>query len=86
MAADEARKKWGTIFMGEREASVEQLDAMQEPLRRDKIRKEQTEDYMERVRKRAADRKTFTYDRNIFALGGGTKGGVKGAKSPKFKG
>ena len=37
-------------------------------------------------RKRAADRKTFTYDRNIFALGGGTKGGVKGAKSPKFKG
>ena len=56
MAADEARKKWGTIFMGEREASVEQLDAMQEPLRRDKIRKEQTEDYMERVRKRAADR------------------------------
>lgn len=56
MASDEARKKWGTIFMGEREASVEQLDAMQEPLRRDKIRKEQTEDYMERVRKRAADR------------------------------
>lgn len=56
MASDEARKKWGTIFMGEREASVEQLDAMQEPLRRDKIRQEQTEDYMERVRKRAADR------------------------------
>lgn len=56
MASDEARKKWGTIFMGEREASVEQLDAMQEPLRREKIRQEQTEDYMERVRKRAADR------------------------------
>lgn len=56
MASDEARKKWGTIFMGDREASVEQLDAMQEPLRRDKIRQEQTEDYMERVRKRAADR------------------------------
>lgn len=37
-------------------------------------------------RKRESDRKTFTYDRNIFALGGGTKGGVKGAKSPKLKG
>lgn len=56
MASDEARKKWGTIFMGEREASVEQLDAMQEPIRREKIRQEQTGDYMERVRKRAADR------------------------------
>ena len=33
-------------------------------------------------RKRATDRKTFTYDQNIFALGGGTKGskGVKGVK------
>ena len=33
-------------------------------------------------RKRATDRKTFTYDHNIFALGGGTKGtkGVKGSK------
>lgn len=30
-------------------------------------------------RKRATDRKTFTYDRNIFALGGGTKG-TKGVK------
>lgn len=33
-------------------------------------------------RKRATDRKTFTYDQNIFALGGGTKG-VKGAKGVK---
>lgn len=32
-------------------------------------------------RKRATDRKTFTYDQNIFALGGGTKG----AKGSKFK-
>ncbi len=33
-------------------------------------------------RKRAIDRKTFTYDSNIFALGGGVKGakGVKGVK------
>ena len=30
-------------------------------------------------RKRDTDRKTFTYDQNIFALGGGTKG-TKGAK------
>lgn len=30
-------------------------------------------------RKRAIDRKTFTYDSNIFAMGGGTKG-AKGAK------
>lgn len=35
-------------------------------------------------RKRETDRKTFTYDQNIFALGGGVKGGVKGAKGSKF--
>lgn len=29
-------------------------------------------------RKRETDRKTFTYDANIFAMGGGVKGGVKG--------
>lgn len=34
-------------------------------------------------RKRAIDRKTFTYDQNIFALGKGTKG-AKGAKGAKF--
>lgn len=34
-------------------------------------------------RKRATDRKTFTYDQNIFALGKGTKG-AKGAKGGKF--
>jgi D-alanine-D-alanine ligase len=33
-------------------------------------------------RKRATDRKTFTYDQNIFALGGGVKG-AKGAKGTK---
>lgn len=31
-------------------------------------------------RKRAMELKTVSYDQNIFALGGGTKGGVKGAK------
>lgn len=56
MASDEARKKWGTIFMGDREASVEQLNAMQEHINRDKLQKERTEDYMERVKARAADR------------------------------
>ena len=35
-------------------------------------------------RKRDMDRKTFTYDANIFAMGGGVKGGVKGAKSGKM--
>ncbi|MBD5263932.1 MAG: D-alanine--D-alanine ligase [Bacteroides sp.] len=35
-------------------------------------------------RKRESDRKTFTYDANIFAMGGGVKGGVKGAKGSKF--
>ena len=34
-------------------------------------------------RKRAIERKTFTYDSNIFALGGGVKG-AKGAKGGKF--
>lgn len=56
MASDEIRKKWGTIFMGEREASVEQLRAMQTPLQKEREKKEQTEDYMERVKARAADR------------------------------
>lgn len=35
-------------------------------------------------RKRDTDRKTFTYDANIFAMGGGVKGGVKGAKGGKM--
>ena len=35
-------------------------------------------------RKREMDRKTFTYDANIFAMGGGVKGGVKGAKGGKL--
>lgn len=56
MASEEMRKKWGTIFMGEREASVEQLNAMQEHVNRDRLQKERSEDYMERVKQRAADR------------------------------
>ncbi len=42
--------------MGEREATMEQLDAMQEPLLRERQQKDQQKDYLERVRKRAADR------------------------------
>ena len=34
-------------------------------------------------RKRLTDRKTFTYDQNIFSLGGGVKG-AKGSKGSKF--
>lgn len=56
MASEQLRKKWGTIFMGEREATVDQLDAMQEPMRREKLKQEQEADYMERVRARAAER------------------------------
>lgn len=56
MASEQLRKKWGTIFMGEREATVEQLDAMQEPMRREKLKQEQEADYMERVRARATER------------------------------
>jgi flagellar biosynthesis/type III secretory pathway protein FliH len=56
MASEELRGKWGTVFMGERETSVEKLDAMQEPLRREQRKREQQEEYLENVRARAADR------------------------------
>lgn len=35
-------------------------------------------------RKREVEHKTFSYDRNIFALGGGGKGGKLGTKGSKF--
>lgn len=50
------RKKWGTIFMGDREASMAQLEAMQEPIRREQERQQNQEDYMERVKARAVER------------------------------
>lgn len=53
MAADQLRKKWGTVFMGEREASEAQLDALQEPALRQRRRQQQEEDYLARVRARA---------------------------------
>ncbi|MBQ7608460.1 MAG: flagellar assembly protein FliH [Desulfovibrionaceae bacterium] len=56
MPSDELRKKWGVIFMGDREATMDQLDAMQEPVLKERQQKDQQQDYIERVRKRAADR------------------------------
>lgn len=56
MASDQLRKKWGTIFMGEREASPQQLDAMQEPLLRERAQQQHQEDYLARVRARAEER------------------------------
>ena len=55
MAADQLRKKWGTVFMGEREASEAQLDALQEPALRQRRRQQQEEDYLARVRARAEE-------------------------------
>ncbi len=54
--SDELRKKWGTIFMGDREASLEQIDAMQEPIFRERNRKEQEQAYLDRVKARATER------------------------------
>lgn len=56
MASDQLRKKWGTIFMGEREATPQQLDAMQEPVLRERMQHQQQEDYLARVRARAEER------------------------------
>lgn len=56
MASDETRKKWGTVFMGEREAGMAELAAMQEPLRKDRERRQHQQDYLENVRARATER------------------------------
>ncbi|MDE5832687.1 MAG: flagellar assembly protein FliH, partial [Desulfovibrio sp.] len=56
MADNEIQKRTGTIFIGSRETSPEKLHAMQEPLRREQIRREQADDYLSRVRKKAEDR------------------------------
>ncbi|MBQ7738631.1 MAG: flagellar assembly protein FliH [Desulfovibrionaceae bacterium] len=53
---DAKRKQWGTVFMGAKEATLEQLGAMQEPLLRERAQKEQEGEYLERVRQRACDR------------------------------
>ena len=53
---DAKRKQWGTIFMGDREATMEQLDAMQESVMRERAQKEQEGAYIDRVRQRACDR------------------------------
>ncbi|MDR3357405.1 MAG: flagellar assembly protein FliH [Desulfovibrio sp.] len=56
MASDELRKKWGTVFMGEREADMAELAAMQEPLRKERQGRQLQRDYLENVRARAAER------------------------------
>ncbi|MDR2745382.1 MAG: flagellar assembly protein FliH [Desulfovibrio sp.] len=56
MASDELRKKWGTVFMGEREAAMAELAAMQEPLRQERQKRQRQQDYLENVRARAAER------------------------------
>lgn len=56
MTSDNLRKKWGTIFMGDHEATVEQLEAMHEPLRREQEKKEKEADYLSRVRARATEK------------------------------
>ncbi|MDR2573515.1 MAG: flagellar assembly protein FliH [Desulfovibrio sp.] len=56
MASDEARKKWGTVFMGEREAGMAELAAMQEPLLQERQKQQRQRDYLENVRARAEER------------------------------
>ncbi|MDR1857006.1 MAG: hypothetical protein LBR22_07595 [Desulfovibrio sp.] len=56
MTGDDVRKKWGTVFMGGREASIEELDSLQEPLRREQRKRRQQEEYLDSVRLRATER------------------------------
>ncbi|MDR2055690.1 MAG: flagellar assembly protein FliH [Desulfovibrio sp.] len=56
MASNELRKKWGTVFMGEREAGMAELAAMQEPLRQERQKQRHQQDYLENVRARATER------------------------------
>jgi flagellar biosynthesis/type III secretory pathway protein FliH len=56
MASDELRKKWGTVFMGGREAGMAELAAMQEPLRQERQKQRNQQDYVDNVRARAAER------------------------------
>ena len=53
MASD---KKWGTVFMGEREAGMAELAAMQEPLRQERQKQQHQQEYLENVRVRATER------------------------------
>lgn len=52
----EEQRKWSTVFMGEREATAQELEAMQEPLLRERMRHRQQEDYLARVRAKAEER------------------------------
>lgn len=55
MDADSA-KKWGTVFMGRREASLDKLDSMQSAALQQQHQKQVQEDYLERVKSKATER------------------------------
>ena len=56
MASEQLRKKWGTIFMGERETTPQELEAMREPVMRERRQRQEQEDYLARVRAKAEER------------------------------
>lgn len=57
MLPEDDDKKWGRIYMGgPREASLEQLDAMQAATRREQWNQRTQGEYLERVRERATER------------------------------
>ncbi|MBQ9453150.1 MAG: flagellar assembly protein FliH [Desulfovibrio sp.] len=56
MASEQLRKKWGTIFMGERETTPQELEAMREPVMRERRQRQEQEDYLARVRTKAEER------------------------------
>lgn len=57
MLPEDDNKKWGRIYMGgPREASLEQLDAMQAATRREQWNQRTQGEYLERVRERATER------------------------------
>lgn len=57
MLPEDDDKKWGRIYMGgSREASLEQLDAMQAATRREQWNQRTQGEYLERVRERATER------------------------------
>lgn len=55
MASEQLRKKW-TIFMGDRETTPQELEAMREPVMRERRQRQEQEDYLARVRVKAEER------------------------------
>lgn len=56
MASEQLRKKWGVIFMGERETTPQELEAMREPVMRERRQRQEQENYLARVRAKAEER------------------------------